>query len=108
MKVIIVIPLLVLLAFPAAAQESPPSIEDMKSASDVCAAHAIPDTLSAVWGADGHFHPGKSKFMAGWEHCDRLVALYREKQRAVDAVDESKNPDLKSSRDIARKLGIIK
>lgn len=41
---------------------------------------------------------------AGWEHCAKIVVAKEKRDADAAATDETKNPDLKTTRDIARKL----
>lgn len=51
--------------------------------------------------------PASSQFSKpepGWEHCPEIIRQWTDRKMAVDAVDESKNPDLAMTRNLARGL----
>jgi hypothetical protein len=46
----------------------------------------------------------QSPWNAGWEHCTAIVHAWGERRASRDAADETANPSLKMTRDLAKKL----
>lgn len=58
----------------------------------------------------GSPHPAKrqARWLPGWDDiCDAGVVKYEAEKRAADAASEATNPNLKTARDAAKRLGII-
>lgn len=53
---------------------------------------------------ENHRNGTEPVWKEGWEHCDGIVLKYRATLPARQAEEEASNPELKKSRDLARKL----
>ncbi len=69
---------------------------------------AIADDLDDTYAICASHHPAGVSWHPGWEHCQAIWDAKKKRDADRDAVDENKNPDLKKSRDVARKLGASK
>lgn len=71
--------------------------DDLDDFNAKCVAHKIATPPSLMRARPSGWEPG-------WEHCETIVSAWAARKSKQDAADETKNPDLKASRDYARKL----
>lgn len=71
--------------------------DELDDANAKCVPHLIQPTPS--------LRPRPTTWSAGWEHCETIVQAWAKRKSDRDASDEATNPDLKATRDLAKKLG---
>lgn len=76
---------------------APALADDIDDAYAVCMKHHVtpPVARISLW----------KPFPAGWEHCLRIKDAKEDRDRAARDADEASNPELKKTRDLAKKLG---
>lgn len=75
----------------------PAFADDLDDGNAKCAPHLVHPAPS--------LRPRPTTWDSGWEHCETIVQAWTKRKADRDAADETSNPDLKATRDLAKKLG---
>lgn len=75
----------------------PGHADDIDDAYTVCMQHYVKPGMVPL----SKWQP----FPADWSHCLQIKDAKEDRDRAATAADETKNPDLKKTRDLAKTLG---
>lgn len=67
--------------------------DEIDDGNKVCLQHKLP-----------YQHNSQPHWKPGWEHCETIVGTYNQRKAAQDAIDETANPDLAATRNLAKKL----
>lgn len=81
-----------ILASTAAAAQVPVPADELTDNDQICEMHVT------------NGNNAKPAFSPGWEHCAKIVAAWRARDEARRLEDETKNPELKKTRDFAKTL----
>lgn len=88
--------LLAVIGLCVAVFSTPAMPDDLNDAAGVCSRHqgsrVGPVSQQQIW-------------QPGWEHCSGIVKAKNDRDEAIRNSDENSNPDLKATRDLARRLG---
>ena len=78
--------------------------DELADAASICRKHVTYSYLRQVNPTDP-LHVSHVIAAPGWEHCLAILTTSAARDQATRDSDEAQNPDLKSTRELARKIG---